>query len=136
MSKLWWKILSALLVLITLVFGLRAPLAPGVPMVSPDKMNNGVTSVTITGYNTHSTENPDKVVVWLTNGDAVFCPYDPAVVDDPQLRATLSNTAKIADSFFDLCVNTPKDGTMYLPSAFLQNKLEVSLQPDRTENCA
>lgn len=136
MSKYWWKILSALLVLATLIFGLRAPLAPGVPKVSPDKINNGVTSVTITGYNTHFTKDKTEVKVWLTNGEATFCPYELAVVDDTHLRATFSITEKIAESFFDLYVNTPSDGTMYLPSAFLQSKLEVTTRPDVTENCA
>ena len=135
MDKYWWKILAALLVLGSLVFGLRAPLAPGVPKVSPTKINNGVTSVTITGYNTHFTENPDAIKVWLTNGEATFCPFEMAVVNNTTMRVTFSITQKIADSFFDLYVNTPADGTMYLPSALMQNGLEVALNPDVVENC-
>jgi len=135
MSKYWWKILSALLILSSLIFGLRAPLAPGVPKVSPDRINYGVSQITITGYNTHFTESPDDVKVWLTNGKATFCPYEMAIVDNTTLRATFSVTEKIADSFFDLYVNTPYDGTMYLPSALMQSGLEVSLNPDDVEVC-
>lgn len=135
MDKYWWKILSALLVLGTLIFGLRAPLAPGVPKVSPTKINNGVTSVTITGYNTQFTQNPNEVKVWLTNGNATFCPYELTVVNDVTIRVTFSVTQKIADTFFDLYVNTPREGTLYLPSALMQNGLEVALVPDEVENC-
>lgn len=135
MSDYWWKIPSAFLVLATLIFGLRTPLAPGVPEVSPDQLNNGVTGVTITGYNTHFEEAKEDLKVWVVNGDATFCPYELAVVDDTHLRATFSITGKIENSFFDLYVNNPVDGTLFLPNAFLQNGLEVSLTPDKTKDC-
>jgi len=47
MSIAWWKWLSALIVLTTLIVGLKAPLSPGIPAVSPDKLDYGATSVTI-----------------------------------------------------------------------------------------
>lgn len=135
MSNYWWKILSAFLVLGTLIFGLRTPLSPGVPMVSPDQLINGATSVTVTGYNTHFKEAEKDLKVWVENGDAQFCPYELAVVDDTHLRASFSVTDKIENAFFDLYVNNPIDGTLYLPNALLQNGMEVSLHPDKTENC-
>ncbi|MCA1761652.1 MAG: cytochrome c biogenesis protein [Cryomorphaceae bacterium] len=131
----WWKILSAIIVLATIIFGLGTPLSPGIPAVEPDRINNGVTSLTIKGYNTRFTDNPDAIKVWITNGDATFCPYEKTVVDDTHIRVTFSVTEKIADAFFDLYVNTPREGTMYLPSALLQNGLEVSLNPDEGDDC-
>lgn len=135
MSKYWWKILSALLVLSSIVFGLSAPLAPGVPFVSPDRIQHGVTSTTITGYNTHFLDAKDDLQVWVTNGDAIYCPYEIAVIDNTHLRATFSMTDKVQNAFFDLYVNNPIDGTRYLPSAFLQEGLEVSLNPAKPEVC-
>jgi heme exporter protein C len=135
MSIAWWKWASAFIVLITIIVGLRTPLAPGIPAVRPDRINNGVTQVTITGYNTHFREAESSLQVWLANGSAVFCPYELAVVDDHTLRATFSITETIEDAFFDLYVNNDKDGTLLLTSAFLQNGLEVGTQPDLPDQC-
>ncbi len=134
-SIAWWKWLSALLILITLIAGLTTPLAPGIPRVSPEKINDGVTSVTVTGYNTHFSEAGNSLQVWITNEAAVFCPYELAVVSDREFRATFSVAQPIGKAFFDLYVNNDIDGTMRLPNAFLQNGLEVVQDPPATENC-
>jgi heme exporter protein C len=135
MAHLWWKILSAALVLTTLILGLKTPLAPGVAKVSPEQLNYGATSVEIQGYNTRFREAESSLQVWLTNGDAVFCPYEMVVVDDTRLRASFSIDESIADAFFDLHVHNVEDGKLYFPSAFLQKGMDVSLDPDKTENC-
>jgi heme exporter protein C len=135
MANLWWKILSALLVLFSLILGLRTPLSPGIPAVSPDRLNYGVTSVEITGYNTHFSENDPTLKVWVMNGKAEYCAYETAVVSPSKLRATFSVSENVQDAFFDLYVHSQEDGTMYLPSAFLQNGMEVSLNPGSGENC-
>jgi heme exporter protein C len=135
MSISWWKWLSALTVLITLIVGLKAPLSPGIPAVNPDKLDNGATSVTITGYNTHFKETSSSLQVWLKNGDAIFCPYEMAVVDENTMRASFSITEVIDGAFFDLYVNNDVDGTLFLPMAFLQSGMEVGLNPDKTEDC-
>lgn len=132
MSSYWWKILSAFLVLGTLIFGLKTPLSPAVPTVSPDQLINGATSITVTGYNTHFKEAEKDIKIWVENGEAQFCPYEVAVVDDTHLRASFSITDKIENAFFDLYVNNPVDGTLYLPNALLQSGMEVSLTPDRS----
>lgn len=135
MSHYWWKIASALLVLASLIFGLRTPLAPGVPKVSPDQLNYGANSIAVTGYNTHFLAGQEDLKIWIENGDAVYCPYELAIVDNTHLRASFSVTDKVENAFFDLYVNNPIDGTMYLPNALLQNGIEVSLNPDKTEDC-
>lgn len=134
-SIAWWKWLSALLILITLIVGLITPLAPGVPRVSPENINHGVTSVTVTGYNTHFAEAEASLQVWITNGASVFCPYELTVVSDDQLRATFSVAQPVGNAFFDLYVNNDLDGTMRLPHALLQNGLEVVEDPPVKENC-
>ncbi|HKK38630.1 MAG TPA: cytochrome c biogenesis protein [Cryomorphaceae bacterium] len=135
MSIAWWKWLSALTVLITLIVGLKAPLSPGIPAVSPDKLDYGATSVTITGYNTHFEEASSSLQVWVKNGEAVFCPYEMAIVDENTMRASFSITEVIDGAFFDLYVNNDIDGTLFLPRAFLQSGMEVGLNPDKTEDC-
>lgn len=135
MSIAWWKWLSALTVLITLIVGLITPLAPGIPHVKPDILSYGANSITITGYNTHFRSEEESLQVWLKNGDAIFCPYEMAVVDENTMRASFSVTETVENAFFDLYVNNDKDGTLYLPQALLQSGIEVGLNPDKTENC-
>jgi heme exporter protein C len=135
MSISWWKWVSALTVLITLIVGLKAPLAPGIAAVSPDKLDYGATSISVTGYNTHFEKGRESLQIWLKNGEAIFCPYEVAIVDDNKMRASFSVTEVIDDAFFDLYINTDLDGTLVLPQAFLQSGMEVGLNPDRTDSC-
>jgi len=135
MSIAWWKWLSALIVLLTLIVGFKTPLAPGIPHVSPDILTYGANSVTVTGYNTHFKSAETSLQIWLENGDAVFCPYEVAVVDENTMRASFSVTEEVENAFFDLYVNNDEDGTLFLPDALLQNGIEVGLNPDKTENC-
>jgi heme exporter protein C len=115
--------------------GLKAPLAPGIVAVSPDKLDYGATSVSVMGYNTHFKEGEESLQIWLKNGESVFCPYEIAIVDDNNLRASFSVTEVIDGAFFDLYINTDLDGTLRLPQAFLQSGMEVGLTPDETESC-
>jgi heme exporter protein C len=135
MSHYWWKTLSALLVLATIIFGLRTPLAPGIAGVSPEQLSYGATSVTITGYNTHFKEAENSLEIWASNGEANFCPYERNVLDDTHVRVSFSVTEDLANAFFDLHVANKKDGRLFFSSAFLQNGLEVSNNPDNTEDC-
>jgi len=132
----WWKILSAVLVILAVVVGLKTPLSPGIPSTSPDRLNNGVTSVKIKGYNTHFTKAAESISIWVVNGESRYCPYEMTVLSDTEIRATFSITGQIQESFFDLYVANAVDGTLFLPSAFLQSGLEVVAQPGSTESCS
>lgn len=135
MSIAWWKWLSSITVLVTLIVGFLTPLAPGIPDVSPDKLSYGANSITVTGYNTHFKSEEGSLQIWLRNGDAIFCPYEMAVVDENTMRASFSVTETVENAFFDLYVNNDLDGTLYLPQALLQSGIEVGLNPDETEDC-
>ena len=135
MSIAWWKWLSALTVLTTIIVGLKAPLAPGIASVGPETLDYGATSVTVRGYNTNFQDAAPSVQVWLRNGESYFCPYELAIVDNTTLRASFSVTGPIENAFFDIYVNNDIDGTVYLPDALLQGGIEVALNPDKKENC-
>jgi len=135
MRGLWWKIGSAILVIYSVFLGLLAPLNPGIKTVDPDQLNNGGTTVIITGYNSHFADAAQSQQVWLTNGDEIFCAYEYQVVDNTHIRVTFSIYQDIREAFFDLYVHNAVDGTMHLPDAFLQNAMEVSLKPDKIEPC-
>jgi hypothetical protein len=135
MTHYWWKILSAILVILAVVVGLKTPLSPGIPSTSPDRLNNGVTSVEIKGYNTHFTESEESLSIWVENGSSRYCPYEVSVISDTEIRATFSITGQVQEAFFDLYVANSIDGTLFLPSAFLQNDLEVVSEPGNVESC-
>ncbi len=131
MRKNWWKILSALLVVSTLAFGLVVPLAPGIEKVQPESLSYGVNQVHLLGYNTHFADANNGLQVWLSNGSQVICPYETTVVNDRLIRISLSIPEQVEDAFFDVYVNNNTDGTMMLSNAFLQKGLTVV---ERTEN--
>lgn len=135
MARNWWKILSALLVLTTLIIGLTAPLAPGISEVHPERLSYGVNSVTARGYNTKFVKGENDLQVWLSNGSAVICPYELTVVSDDEIRMTFSIPENVEDAFFDFYVNNSEDGTVMLESAFMQKNLNVlaSLPEIQTE---
>lgn len=135
MTHYWWKILSAILVILAVVVGLKTPLSPGIPSTSPERLNNGVTSVEIKGYNTHFTDAEESISIWVENGESRYCPYEVSVISDTKIRATFSITGQVQEAFFDLYVSNSIDGTLYLPSAFLQNGLEVVSDPKNTASC-
>lgn len=131
----WWKWLSALIVLVTLIVGLTTPLAPGIPRVSPERIQYGVTSVTVSGYNTNFKTAESSLQAWLTNGSTIFCPTEMAIVSETEFRVTFSVAQPVGRGFFDLYVNNDLDGTMRLPNAFIQDGLEVVENPPSKENC-
>ncbi len=125
MARNWWKILSALLAIFSLIAGLKTPLAPGIHRVSPDRLSYGVNQVEILGYNTRFSEAESSLQLWLQNGSTSICPYERVVVDDQRMRVTFSIPEKVEDSFFHLYINNDLDGTMMLESAFLHKNLTV-----------
>ncbi len=135
MTHYWWKILSAILVILAVVVGLITPLSPGIPSASPDRLNDGVTSVKIKGYNTNFTKAEQSLSIWVENGSSRYCPYEVNVISDTEIRATFSITGQVQEAFFDLYVANALDGTLYLPSAFLQNGLEVVSEPGGEKSC-
>jgi len=108
MTHNWWKILSAVLVILAVVVGLKTPLSPGIPSTSPDRLNSGVTSVQIKGYNTHFTSAEESLSIWVTNGESRFCPYEMTVLSDTEIRASFSVTGQIQEAFFDLYVSNSR----------------------------
>ncbi len=133
MAKNWWKILSALLVLTTLIIGLNAPLAPGISKVEPERLTYGVNSIVLSGYNSHFAEAEPSLQVWLTNGKHIISPYEQVVLDNKSVRLSFSIPEKVEDSFFDLYVNNDIDGTLMLESALMQQNLVVEVDVPEPE---
>ena len=135
MRNYWWKILSVLLVLFSIIFGLKTPLSPGIDSVSSHKITYGVNSIHITGYNTHFADAAQSTQVWLQNGEKTFCAYEKGIVNNTEMRVSFSFSQELAEPFFDLYINNDIDGTFMLENAFMQEGLEVGLNTAGGDDC-
>lgn len=122
---LWWKILGAVLVLYSLVFGLGIPLNSGITDVQPRQMMEGDTiELHFNTYNTDYTQLKDISLAkaWLRVDDVQII-----AAEDIKLNGPASATAlfTIPDLSFEgqevlaasLFVSDPRHGYAILPSA-------------------
>ncbi|MBI1307611.1 MAG: hypothetical protein GC181_13495 [Bacteroidetes bacterium] len=84
--SLWWKILAALLVLVSMYFGLTTKTGPGLAYVSPERVDaSSDFEITITGYNTSFF--PDATPkVWLKKKNRLYCANSVTVIDRNHLQ--------------------------------------------------
>jgi heme exporter protein C len=124
MKKYWWKFLSLILILYSIVFGFLVPLNPGITSVSNSLLLPGEKMVIdVKTYNTNFSESiPLKV--WLKTSQNYFFPVDSIFsIGDRNFSFFLVIPENFPDSlgskFLSLVVSSQEDGTMVLPDAFL-----------------
>ena len=124
---MWWKILSVVIILYSLIAGLLVPLGPGIVEVRPGSAKTGETVVLeVTGYNSNYTVG--DVRAWLKlDSEHGLRARDIDVLDDRRLRVTfdLPNALPVDKKVQDLTLVTdnPSDGAAVLPSAlFVTNQ--------------
>lgn len=110
----WWKILAVALLLGASIAALRTPLAPALVHVSPDRVEGGDFTLSITGYNTAFS---DQYQVLLINGDERICASSVSIEAPNKLSAkfSLANAPKAALS--SIVVHHPDQGRLGLPDA-------------------
>jgi heme exporter protein C len=116
----WWKILSVLLLLYTIILGLTAKVGPGVGPVQPEILKAGaLDSITITGYNTSfsAAEN----IVRIKRGKFMVQSTKTRVISDNQLVAHFAISADIPDSIYrqkgTILIENEIDGLYGSPNA-------------------
>jgi heme exporter protein C len=133
---MWWKALSVILILYSLIAGLRVPLKAGIESADPSYVRTGKTqTIRFYGYNTDF-EAPagQPIRVWLTY-DSVYAIAAQSVkpVDARTLEATfkmpenLPGGEKVA--YLNAIVDHPATGVALLPSAveLMQDTVPVSV---------
>lgn len=115
MRHWWWKIGSMLILFYVLIISLVTPLSPGIVQVSESQVKPGVNSVTITGYNTHFSEN---VRVWVTNGEKEICATNVQVQGEGSITAEFLLPEETEAPYFHLLAHNEIDGTLFYPEAF------------------
>jgi heme exporter protein C len=122
---MWWKTLSVLLILYSLLAGLLVPLKAGIEEVMPGTALTGQTvTLKMLGYNTKFAQSVDNQSfrVWLTFDDKhAILSKSVRPVDDRHLEATFQLPARLPNdntsAFLNLIVDHPTTGTSILPSA-------------------
>lgn len=85
LKKNWWKVLTVLLLVYTLVFSLMVPLAPGIESVTPKQLNVGENTVVVEGYNTQFTKNiPSEITI--NYGEDIVSSDNFEIIDDNHLK--------------------------------------------------
>ena len=119
MYRQWWKILGALLVLISLVAGLALPIGPGIVSISVDQLQTGSTATTnITGYNTHFATGQSSLQVLLRHDTLYLCGQVREIAGEDHLVADFVIPDNLptnhTDKVYDLVINNDVDGTFAL----------------------
>jgi heme exporter protein C len=123
MKKNWWKILSILLILYSIIFGFLIPLNPGVTALSTHLLKPGHKEVVeVTAYNTNFSVS-SGLKVWVKTSKNYFLLADSIEVKGPRqfnfsVFIPFEYPAHLGSKSLSLVVSSEKDGTMVLPDAF------------------
>jgi heme exporter protein C len=116
MRGLWWKILGLLLVFYALTISLLAPLHPGLLQANFDTIAPGANRGEVVGYNTHFLEAGDALQATVHCGKNEYCTEIIEVLSDTRAIVEVECPEKIPFSLLDIYLNSPIDGTVYLPN--------------------
>lgn len=121
---MWWKVLSVVLIVYTLIAGTLVPLKPGITYVSPQSARSGQPLVLqLHGYNSFYTQSPaTDIRVWLQYDSAqAITGTQIRVLNDTTLEASFAIPTALprptASVMLNAIIDHPSDGVSLLPSA-------------------
>lgn len=121
---MWWKILSVVLIVYTLLAGTLVPLKPGVTYVNPQTSKSGEKlTLQLHGYNSSYSKSPaSEIRVWLQyDDDHALTGRGVRVLNDTTLEAVFNIPTQLPTNTSSMMVNAivdhPADGVSLLPSA-------------------
>jgi heme exporter protein C len=121
---MWWKTLSAFLLVYAIIAGMLIPLKPGIAYVSPQSAKAGQhVLLQFHGYNTYySTAPAEKIRIWLQyDATQAVMGHDVAILSDTTIAATFDLPTSLPRTTPSVMLNAiidhPVDGVSLLPSA-------------------
>lgn len=121
---MWWKTLSAVIIVYVIIAGLVVPLKPGVAYVTPVSVKTGHSQrFTIHGYNSYYTTAPaGGIRLWLQyDSTKAVQGSNVQVQNDTTIEATFAFPDSLPQSgssaMLNMIVDHPHDGVSLLPSA-------------------
>ncbi|MCC6283035.1 MAG: cytochrome c biogenesis protein CcsA [Saprospiraceae bacterium] len=121
---MWWKALSVVLIVYSLIAGTLVPLKPGITYVSPQTARSGQQLVLqLHGYNSFYAQSPaNDIRVWLQYDSAqALTGQQIRVLNDTTLEASFLIPTELprptASVMLNAIIDHPADGVSLLPSA-------------------
>ncbi len=121
---MWWKTLSAFLLVYAIIAGMLIPLKPGIAYVSPQSAKSGQQiSLQFHGYNTYYTAAPaENIRIWLQyDATQAVMAHDVTLLSDTTVAATFDLPSSLPRTTPSVMLNAiidhPVDGVSLLPSA-------------------
>jgi heme exporter protein C len=121
---MWWKALSVVLVVYSLLAGMLAPLKPGITRTNPETAKSGQTvTVQVFGYNSFYTRSAaNELRLWLEYDSLhALVGRDLKILSDTSLEAVFTFPVYLPNATASVRLNAildhPKDGVSLLPGA-------------------
>lgn len=112
MLKHWWKILAVILLLTTIIFGLKTPLSTGISNV--DQNEN---SVVISGYNASFANDDESLNIWLKSKNQFICAKAFSIENEHEIHAEFNVPDTLESKSLDLFMYSNNTDTVVLQSA-------------------
>lgn len=131
---MWWKILSILLIVYTIIAGMLVPLKPGITELQPDSAQTGTSlGFKIGGYNSFYTRSAaSDIRVWLAYDSLHALPgritsilNDTSIAVQFDFPDDLPASNRGSSAMLNAIVDNPYDGVSLLPDA-----IELTRNPD------
>jgi len=113
MQKNWWKFLACILLIYTVIVGLKTPLEPGLKSVSKLIIEVHNSGITVEGYNTSFLDNENANSIMLKNDSGQsICANIVKIHSNKSLDFTADFPLKVNQQMFRLFISNPDDGIM------------------------
>lgn len=129
MRRFWWKILGVLLLLYVTFFSLFLPLDPGILDTDVEAVHPGIQTIEVAGYNTHFQTDFDSITVLLEWESVFLCCTPVSVSAEDQMKFEVDFPTEFHGKLLNLYINTPTDGTIYLPEALRVEDAQIVEEP-------
>ncbi|RZL30908.1 MAG: hypothetical protein EOP00_35760, partial [Pedobacter sp.] len=126
MSKSWWKILGALLVVYSAIAGLYFPLKPGIESITYGKLDpNQKLTVDVHGYNTRFDQD-QQLAFYLQDHKQLLKADSIVVVNASEAKAIFSLPEAFGGNTLHLLGLGNKDGLFVLTEAIIVDQAMVN----------
>lgn len=128
MKGLWWKVLATLLLLYTVIIGLRTPLRPAIVQTSVSRIAPGEQTIDVRGYNTHFLDKTLRV--WIENDSQQVCASSLEALGEDHVRAKFTVPSGLRNEMSDLVTWSDSDWRVSRFGAFYTEGRGSGIQND------
>ena len=116
MRGLWWKFFGVSLVFFALITSILTPLHPGLLEANFETISPGLNRGEVVGYNTHFIEAGKTLQATVRCGSNEYCAEIIEAPSQTRVIVEVECPEQVPFSLLDIYINSPTDGTVYLPN--------------------